>query len=101
MCKYFQLLCKRHIILVILVLYQAQTTLTSTNREVSVFRGVSTEKVLYYMPGMCKGRSWVTPLENIEYLLRKLVLVISMCCEWKITLDKLCSVNGTNVFRVV
>ena len=61
------------------------------------------EEVLYYVPGMCKGRSWVTPFSGkiLKILLRKLVLVISMRCKWKITLDKPCSVNGISVFRAV
>ena len=36
----------------------AKTTMTSINREVSVFRGVSMEKVLYSITVGCKGRSW-------------------------------------------
>ena len=73
------------------------------NREVSVFRGVSTEKVLYYVPGMCKGRSWVAPLSGkiLKILLTKVVVVISMRGKRKIILDKPCSGNGTSVFRAV
>ena len=73
------------------------------NREVSVFRGVSTEKVLYYVPGMCKGRSWVTPLSGkiLKFFLTKLVVVISMLGKRNIILDKSCSGNGTSVFRAV